>query len=126
MNTRDAFRDAFRRCFLCGTLAINAWPPLLECHEISRGPARQKSLNERAALLMTCHACHEKHLDGMPVVTQLALKRIADPEGYDRIAVNRLRGRADDAITEAEVLTEVDRLESLAATNGGFPFLRSR
>ena len=48
-----------------------------------------------------CVYCHEHALGS--IAMQLAMKKIHDPETYNRIAVNRLRGRADDAITEAEV-----------------------
>jgi hypothetical protein len=49
-------------------------------------------------------------MDVLPVAGQLALKRLSDPAGYDRVAVNRLRGRADEAITEAEVDEWVKRI----------------
>jgi len=47
----------------------------------------------------------------MSIVTQLAMKKINDPECYDRVAVNRMRGRADEAVTEAEVDEAVAILE---------------
>jgi len=103
----DEFAMLFDRCMLCGATARESFPPKLDIHHIARGVHRAKALNERCALLMVCPLCHEKRLDGMSVVTQLAIKKICDPDGYDRVQVNRLRSRADEAITESEVNTEV-------------------
>ena len=93
--TRDDYRYAFPSCQWCGSQAT-------EVHEIARGPARQAALLERAAWLSLCRDCHNI-MGSMPVAAQLAIKRIADPMGYDRVAVNRLRGRSDNAITDGEV-----------------------
>jgi hypothetical protein len=59
----------------------------------------------------------------MPIARQLALKKMNDPGGYDRVQVNRLRGRADDAITEGEVLLEAAELEGMMG-DGKYPFPR--
>jgi cytochrome c553 len=75
----------------------------LQTHEIARGSFRSKALKSPSAWIRTCSLCHERHLDGMPIARQLAIKKKHDPEYYDRIAVNRLRNRADEAITENEV-----------------------
>lgn len=39
----------------------------------------------------------------MEIARQLAFKRWFDPAWYDRVRVNRMRRRADEAVTEAEV-----------------------
>lgn len=48
----------------------------------------------------------------MPVVAQLAWKKLSDPVGYSREAVNALMGRQPEAITESEVDAEIARLIS--------------
>jgi hypothetical protein len=121
-DTLTTFAESFNRCWLCGTLAINTWPPKLQIHHIVRGSDREKAKNERCVLIRTCERCHSAHLDGMSVARQLALKKINDPEGYDRILVNRLRGRADDAVSEGEVIMEVYDLQAAAeATEWPYP-----
>jgi len=60
----------------------------------------------------------------MPIVRQLALKKINDPENYDRVQVNRIRRRDDEAVSEGEVLLEVYELQSMA--DGGYPYPRWR
>lgn len=86
-----------RWCWVCGA-AVK-----LECHEIARGPARKWAVHDPSAWFATCHDCHMGPLDSMPVVDQLAIKRRYDPNKYDRVSVNRLRGRHPDAITDADV-----------------------
>jgi len=73
-----------------------------QIHEISRGPARGASLGVRAAILHLCEFDHGQ-MDWLPVEAQLALKLLADPDGYDRLAVNVLRGRQPEAITADQV-----------------------
>jgi hypothetical protein len=42
-------------------------------------------------------------VQALPPVEQLALKGLRDGQFYDRVEVNRLRGRQPDAIAEHEV-----------------------
>lgn len=81
-----------------------------QLHEISRGAAREASLGVRAALLNLCAACH-RIMDWLEVAGQLAIKKLSDPDGYDREVVNVLRGRARNAITESEVDAWVKRFQ---------------
>jgi len=46
----------------------------------------------------------------MTIAQQLALKWLNDSENYDRVLVNRIRDRADNAVSEAEVLAELEKL----------------
>ena len=78
-------------------------PNWLETHEIARGPARKKAVNEPCAWLVLCNHCHRDVIPGWSIARQLALKKVRDFRYYDRVGVNRLRGRADEAITEEEV-----------------------
>jgi hypothetical protein len=41
---------------------------------------------------------------------QLALKKLRDPANYDRVIVNRMRRRTDDAVTESDVDAEMKML----------------
>jgi hypothetical protein len=119
----EDFAGEFDRCWLCGVMARNTWPPLLETHHIVRGPDRQKAKEERCALIRTCRRCHSERLNGMGVVRQLAIKWMNDRNGYDRVQVNTLRARSPEAITEGEVRAQVYELEGLAG-GSGFPFPR--
>lgn len=94
-SIRDEYRAEFPMCQWCVA------EPACDLHEISRGSGRQASLGVRAALLSLCRPCHDV-MDWLPVVAQLAVKKLSC-SGYDRIAVNRLRGRSDNAIDEDEV-----------------------
>lgn len=102
MVTRDEWAYEHDECFICGSRKM------LESHEICCGPSRQKALEEPATWLRLCAECH-RGKNGVhnyavyPIFRQLFLKKRNDPEYYDRVKVNRLRGRADEAITEAEV-----------------------
>jgi len=92
---RKQFAEDFPCCMVCGRCATDT-------HEISRGSSRGASLGVRAALLRLCRRCHDM-VQQWPLDTQLALKAVRDVEYFDRVEVNRLRGRADDAISEQEV-----------------------
>jgi hypothetical protein len=73
----------------------------LHVHHIVRGANLDAARNEPAGYFRVCAECHE---DKMPdVAGQLAVKRWYDPEHYDRMKVNLLRGRQPEAITERDV-----------------------
>ena len=98
--TREEWSKLHTSCMVCGASYL-PWP--LETHEIARGPFREAAIREPAAWIRTCSKCHMDTLDSMPIVEQLAIKKLRDPEHYDRVKVNRLRKRSDEAITELEV-----------------------
>jgi hypothetical protein len=97
---RKAFADEFVRCMSlwCGNIATDT-------HEMARGPARRAAYGERCAWLRLCRRCHDGI--GSDVAYQLAVKAMNDLDFYDRIRVNQLRGREDDAITEREVIERI-------------------
>ncbi len=87
-------------CQGCGSWAVQ------DCHEIARGAHRSKAVYERFTWLALCSGCHDR-MDGYsiwPLEAQLALKLLVDPEYFDLVAFNRLRGRADNAITMADLV----------------------
>ena len=101
-------------CWLCG------WEPEgkrlpgrfeMRTHHIARGNDREKARDELCALMRTCNVCHEAYLDGMLPAIQLAFKYVHDPDNYDRVKVNLLRGRQPEAITQDEVETAVATLK---------------
>ena len=101
----ESVRDEYRRLY--------PWCQRADCdelgtdvHEIARGPARHKALQERCCLLHLCRAHHDELGDysQWPISRQLALKKWADPEFYNRRLVNEIRGREPEAITEEEVM----------------------
>lgn len=115
-DARSKFKAEYGRCMICGHewRSADYFPRVLETHEIARGTARSKAVVCRAAWLVLCREHHVAvgDLSKWPVARQLALKLIRDPEGFDRVAVNRLRGRQDEAITHDEVLACVEELRS--------------
>ena len=108
--SRTLWGQQFDRCWCCGQPADPAKCRHLETHEIARGVHRAKAVAAPAAWIRVCSLCHDT-VGSMSIVTQLAMKKINDPECYDRVAVNRMRGRADEAVTEAEVDEAVAILE---------------
>jgi hypothetical protein len=76
-------------------------------HEMAKGVHRKGALGERCAVLAVCYQCNSgclEEYDSYPLSRQYALKYLQDPVGYDRVALNKLRGRAENAIDEKEVL----------------------
>src|ERR1039458_1346722 len=99
--TRTDWGKQFDRCWICGNGVSCADWRWLETHEIARGVHRSTAVTEVATWFRTCNHCHEAK---MPTIAgQLALKRKHDPENYDRVAVNLIRDRQPDAITEQEI-----------------------
>lgn len=109
---RDQYRWEFPKCQVpwCKAAAT-------ELHEISRGAARGASLGERASWLHLCSFDH-KQMDITPIACQLAIKAIADPDGYDRETVNALRGRMPNAITSDEVAWWVAQIQEVNDQSG--------
>lgn len=95
---RQAFRDDWPCCWVCGE-------PADDVHEVARGVNRAQALGERCAWIRCCRSCHEALGDygRWPLVWQYALKMLWEPEHYDRQGLNRLRGRAPEAISDDEV-----------------------
>ena len=106
MTARDEFRMR-QHCMACGR--SGAW----DVHEIASGPARHKAIKEPCAWLLLCRPCHNEMHDRTiwSITRQLALKKKMDPDNYDRIRVNELRGRHPEAITEEEVDAYKEGLE---------------
>ena len=105
-DERQRFAREFPRCWLCDSTAHDV-------HEIARGVHRKRAVNERCAWLRTCRYCHDNKLADYaiwPLERQYALKMIYDPENYDRLRLNEIRGRADDAISEVDVAIQVAML----------------
>src|SRR5688500_17522972 len=99
----NPIRDDYRAMFpLCQWCRANGYIVRSKLHEFSSCAARSASLGVRAALLQLCADSH-RLMDWLQVDAQPAIKRLVDPDGYDRRAVNVLRGRAPEAITEREV-----------------------
>lgn len=108
---RDAFQIEWPCCWICGEDAADV-------HEIARGANRAQALGERCAWVRCCRSCHEALGDygRWPVVWQYGLKLLWDAEHYDRLRLNRLRGRAPEAVTDDEVRAALpDVLGSLTA-----------
>jgi len=109
--TRSEWRERWDGCMACGHKPWRGNHH--EVHEIAGGPGRKAAMKDPAAWLYLCRTCHRgfagvHDYEIWPIARQLALKKKRDPEHYDRVKVNQLRGRADEAITEAEVDAYLD------------------
>lgn len=105
---RDAFREQFHVCQCCCRATGT------DIHEIARGAARSAAIHRRESWLLVCRQCHDDLDDASqwPVERQLAAKLLADPDYFDPPVVNRLRGRAEDAITLADIVPHLELLRS--------------
>jgi hypothetical protein len=95
-KVRFEFRIAFPYCWVCGCMAT-------DIHEMACGPARKKAYQEPASWLRLCRKCHVPWVQHWPIAKQLAYKAWFDPANYDRVLVNKLRGRDGDAVDPKEV-----------------------
>lgn len=113
---RSAFLQEFPCCVYpgCGRKAVCI-------HEIAYGLGiRQQAYAERCTWLPSCgwhnrSGCGFHDVSEMPLACQCALKWILDRAHYDLLRINALRGRADHAISEAEVQAFVPLLEGSLA-----------
>lgn len=83
--------------------------PAVDPHEIAAGSSREKALHNRFAWLALCRECHEK-IQSSDMAEQYGRKALQDPEFYDRVGLNILRGRAADAVSEVDVIHGLKRL----------------
>jgi hypothetical protein len=77
-----------------------------ECHEIVRRSTKATSILFRSTYIATCGTCHRNELSDYsryPIARQLAVKLVADADHFSLEEVNRLRGRAQTAITLSDV-----------------------
>lgn len=97
-------------CWRCGKRGI--WPTILVIHHLVRGSSRKA--DDLATTCIACNLCHTDEHDGhgLGLLGWLVLKRRHDPTHYDLVHVNRRRGRADGAITEADVDAEEARMRA--------------
>lgn len=113
---RDDWSWEHDTCMGCGYVAgRSCGSRSMETHEIARGLARRPALTEPAAWLRLCGLCHAGVFAAMPIARQLAYKKLHDPYWYDRVAVNLLRGRQADAVTEDEVDAECETINKRRA-----------
>jgi hypothetical protein len=100
-DERQAFCEQFPTCMVPGcTIATN------DIHEVARGAHREGGYESRCTWLALCRFPHHEEFDDYakwPLARQYALKALVDPEYYCRVTLNRIRGRADDAISFDEV-----------------------
>ena len=97
---RQDFLAEQLRCAVCGSARS------LTCHEMAKGCHRNEALSNRLAWLCACWICNSGPLNDYeqwPLARQLSRKQDMDPEHYDLVGFNRLRGREDGAITQDEV-----------------------
>ena len=102
------FREEYLASKLLCEVCIKRQP--IEVHEITRGPAREDSLDKPAVVLAVCRSCH-RELDDYakwPVTRQLAVKFLRSPMLLNLEIVNRLRGRDENAITMDDVVVHLD------------------
>lgn len=102
------FRDKYLASKLLCEVCIKRHPQAV--HEITRGPAREASLDRPEVVLAVCDRCHRDLEDyrKWPVTRQLALKFLRSPWLVDLELVNRLRGRDYNAIDWDDVVIHLE------------------
>ena len=93
---RQLWSQSMRSCWICGSV-LN-----LQTHEIA-SRAKTKEWRHVENYVRACQLCHAMNLSWMPTDSQLALKLLHDPEHFDSGLINRLRGRAETAVTAEDV-----------------------
>mgnify|MGYP000697570192 FL=1 len=98
------FRDKYLASKLLCEVCIKRQPQ--EVHEITRGAAREASLDKPEVVLAVCRKCHHDLDDyaKWPVTRQLAVKFLRSPMLLNLELVNKLRGRDHNAITLDDVV----------------------
>ncbi len=102
------FRDKYLASKLFCEVCIRRSP--VEVHEITRGAAREESLDKPEVVLAVCRHCH-RLLDDYakwPVTRQLAVKFLRSPRLLNLQLVNDLRGRDENAITLDDVVVHLE------------------
>jgi hypothetical protein len=92
------------------------WPWTLSGHHLVRGTAKHK--DDIKTIVILCPWCHMGDEHGttdkcLGLLGSLVLKKRYDPANYDLSHVNAIRCRGPDAIQEAEVDAESQRMEEL-------------
>ena len=87
-------------CWYCGgrSTCVN---------EMACGSHREKALSEPCCWSAACWDCNRdacQDYASWPLAVQLALKLKYDPQNFDRVKFNAIRGRAADAISWCEVV----------------------
>ena len=104
---RKAYKAEFHMCMRCLRRLSE------DVHEIAKGSHRAKAKMLPSCWLSLCRECHCSMDDYRiwPVSKQLALKLVSDPTNFDLEEVNRVRGRADTAITLGDVAQHLRVIE---------------
>lgn len=105
---REQFIQEVGCCELCGynPSLPGGYVRPLACHEIARGQARQRALDQRCAILVLCQECHMRRIHGpedWPEARQLALLRRSRPDDFDLSQYNLIVGYGPDRISEEDV-----------------------
>lgn len=94
----DEYRKLFPECQCGEGCGLQAW----EIHELAAGSHREKARSHRSCILHLSGPCHRR-IQGEPYDKGLARKLVADPEHFDRLEFLEVIGRAETAITMAEI-----------------------
>ena len=94
MPERQAFIAETMSCAACGSEWRKSFPAVLDVHEVIRGGARAKMIQDRRAWLVVCrlHNSEMHDLTKWPVVVQFALKLKQDAAWFDLAWLNSQRG----------------------------------
>jgi hypothetical protein len=105
---RKAQCIALSRCEYCG---MKRDYTLLCVHELLKGNGlRRLAMDKPYATLVVCQIpCHAL-VDCEPIPRQLARLYLSDPGRLELVAFNRLRGRADNSITFADLNPHINCL----------------
>jgi hypothetical protein len=105
---REGWLLSWNCCWICG----GTWR--LQCHEISsraQAPLKWACVENYFA---ACERCNMHVLNNLPEAVQLCYKKHFDPANYNRVLINRLRGEADNSISESEVNVWSDYVKAVS------------
>jgi hypothetical protein len=102
------FRERYLASKLLCEVCIKRQP--VEVHELTRGPAREASLDKPEVVLAVCRKCHDLLGDysKWPVTRQLAVKFLRSPMLLNLEVVNQLRGRDENAINLDDIVVHLE------------------
>jgi 5-methylcytosine-specific restriction endonuclease McrA len=97
LKERSDWSLAFDSCWICGSRFD------LQTHEIASKAQAPFKWATTENYFRTCSRCNQYVLNNLPEAVQLAYKKHFDPDNYNRVFINQLRGEADNSISESEV-----------------------
>lgn len=95
----DTFKAEHPLCWHCRVR------PTTDIHHLCRGANKAKTYSDRRGLFAACRKCHDRLGDygKVSLIVQIATKKLRDPEYYDLAWLNKMRGKAPNAIDDNDL-----------------------